>query len=73
LATAAHLDYRVQLAGRWIDPLSLKNDPAPPIGESELPRFFAWKASLDAGMQQDSPRLERIAAAAEVTDEAVVR
>ncbi len=73
LATAAHLDYRVQLAGRWIDPLSLKNDPAPPIGESELPRFFAWKASLDAGMQQDSPRLERLAAAAEVTAEAVVR
>ncbi len=73
LATGAHLDYRVQLAGRWIDPLALKNEPAPPIGESELPSFFAWKASLDARMLEDAPGLEMMAASARARNAAVVR
>jgi murein DD-endopeptidase MepM/ murein hydrolase activator NlpD len=74
LATGAHLDYRVQLGGKWINPLALPNEPAPPIAESELPRFFAWKAELDAGLQADVPRLEMLAASsAEPMDEAVVR
>ena len=50
LATAAHLDYRVQLAGRWIDPLALQNEPAPPISEDDLPRFIAWRDTLDRGL-----------------------
>ena len=46
LATAPHLDYRVQLAGRWINPLALPNEPAPPIPEEELPEFRAWRDEL---------------------------
>lgn len=41
LATAPHLDYRVQHNGRWIDPLEVKSEPAPPIPERDLARFHA--------------------------------
>jgi murein DD-endopeptidase MepM/ murein hydrolase activator NlpD len=43
LATAPHLDYRVQENQRWIDPLSLKSEPAPTIAEADLDRFFAHR------------------------------
>ena len=46
LSTAPHLDYRVQYQGRWIDPLSLKNEPAPPLEESELPSFHRERDRL---------------------------
>lgn len=41
LATAPHVDYRVQHNGKWVDPLSLKSEPAPPIPEAERARFIA--------------------------------
>lgn len=46
LATAPHLDYRVQKDGRWIDPLSLKSVAAPPIARRDLPRFLAHRDTL---------------------------
>jgi murein DD-endopeptidase MepM/ murein hydrolase activator NlpD len=46
LATAPHLDYRVQKNGRWIDPLKLPNEPAEPIPEDELALFFAHRDEL---------------------------
>jgi murein DD-endopeptidase MepM/ murein hydrolase activator NlpD len=46
LATGNHLDYRVQHAGKWINPLSLKSVPAKPIPEDELREFRAWRDSL---------------------------
>ena len=39
LATGPHLDYRVQQSGRYLDPLSLKSEPAPPLGADDLVRF----------------------------------
>ena len=39
LATGPHLDYRVQKNGRWIDPLSMKSEPAPGLAPAELEQF----------------------------------
>lgn len=59
LATGAHLDYRVNLNGRWIDPLSLTTVPARPITGAELATFRARRAvdaaSLAAGKPLDLP------------------
>ncbi len=46
LATAPHLDYRVQHRGRWINPLSLNRVPTRPLPESELPVFLARRDVL---------------------------
>lgn len=42
LATGPHLDYRVTHNGRYMNPLRLSNDPAPPLPDSELPAFREW-------------------------------
>ena len=63
LATAPHLDYRVQLSGRWLDPLSLPNEPAPPIPEDDLPLFRAWRDALDASLDAGEPHPELLTAA----------
>ncbi len=47
LSTGNHLDYRVQLNGKWIDPLSLNNLPADPIPVTEHRQFLVWKSMLD--------------------------
>jgi len=73
LATGAHLDYRVQLAGRWIDPLALQNEPAPPIAENELSRFFAWRDRLDQGLATGALEAEVLTASTSPIDPAVVR
>ena len=39
VATAPHLDYRVQRHGRWIDPSTLAGEPALPLGGGELMAF----------------------------------
>ncbi len=46
LATGPHLDYRVQRAGRWIDPMSLKSEPAKPLPADQLEDFFAQRDAL---------------------------
>lgn len=48
LATGPHLDYRVQVNGEWIDPLSLKSLPAEPIAQERLAEFRAWRDRLRA-------------------------
>ncbi len=52
LATGPHLDYRVKHHDRWINPASLKSEPAPAIPEDELPLFHqrrdALRAQLDS-------------------------
>ena len=46
LATASHLDYRVQKAGRWINPMSLKSTPAEPVPADRLDDFLAARNAL---------------------------
>lgn len=41
MATGPHLDYRVKLNGRWINPMSISSPPAPPLPEKILPRYLA--------------------------------
>lgn len=62
LATGPHLDYRVQISGRWIDPLSLVNQPAPPIPEESLPEFEAWRDALIVSLREGQPRAEVVTA-----------
>ena len=62
LATAAHLDYRVQLAGRWIDPQSMKNEPARPISQQEAEEFAAWRDALVVSLREGRPRAEVLTA-----------
>ncbi len=70
LATAPHLDYRVQHRGRWINPLTLNRVPTRPLPESELPAFLArrdvLRDSLSTGLAPDAAGPEptvRVAAA----------
>ncbi len=62
LATGPHLDYRVQLNGRWIDPLSLQSVPAQPLSTLELASFRAsrepMRRSLASGIPQPLPGVE---------------
>jgi len=55
LATAPHLDYRVQVGGRWIDPLSLKAIPAEPIPAARRAEFFAAREAMSASLASGSP------------------
>jgi len=68
LATAPHLDYRIQAQGRWIDPLSLKAVPAEPISQHERAAFVARRdamlASLEDGRSPTAPETRLAAAAA---------
>jgi murein DD-endopeptidase MepM/ murein hydrolase activator NlpD len=51
LATAPHLDYRVQHHGRWIDPLSLRAVPAEPVDPSRRTEFQAVRAAMRASLE----------------------
>jgi len=73
MVTAAHLDYRVQLAGRWIDPLALRNEPAKPIDEGDLPSFIAWRDSLEESLRTGVPGQEILTASALSSTPTVVR
>jgi len=50
LATGPHLDYRVQHRGRWIDPTSLREQPAPPIEPQQMAIFLRERDQLREGM-----------------------
>jgi hypothetical protein len=58
LATASHLDYRVQQHGRWIDPMRIANQRADPLGKTELASFKTWAGSLRADL--DAGRVPQI-------------
>jgi murein DD-endopeptidase MepM/ murein hydrolase activator NlpD len=41
LSTGPHLDYRVTLDGKWINPLRISSPPVKPLSEERLQRFLA--------------------------------
>jgi murein DD-endopeptidase MepM/ murein hydrolase activator NlpD len=41
LSTAPHLDYRVTLNGKWINPLAISSPPVKPLSEERLQRFLS--------------------------------
>lgn len=51
LATAPHLDYRVQHLGRWVNPLTLTSVPAAPLSRSEMVAFTGWREQLRLAMR----------------------
>ena len=42
VSTGPHLDYRVARSGRYVNPLAIGNDPAPPLPAGEIGTFRAW-------------------------------
>jgi murein DD-endopeptidase MepM/ murein hydrolase activator NlpD len=46
LSTGPHLDYRVTLNGKWINPLSISSPPADPLPADRLGRFLAHALTL---------------------------
>ncbi len=50
LATAPHLDYRVQLNGRWINPLAMKMEPAAPLRDDQRKAFDARRHQLELAL-----------------------
>ncbi len=55
LSTAPHLDYRIQHRGRWINPETLKSQPAEPIPESRLADYVAWRDALRRALEGEGP------------------
>ncbi len=59
LATAPHLDYRIQRGSRWIDPLSIQSAPGEPIVGARLGEFRivrdAMRSSLTSGGAYSPP------------------
>jgi murein DD-endopeptidase MepM/ murein hydrolase activator NlpD len=51
LSTGPHLDFRVLRDGRYIDPLRIKNPPAAPVPQKDVPRFQAHREALTALME----------------------
>ncbi|MCZ6508507.1 MAG: M23 family metallopeptidase, partial [Acidobacteria bacterium] len=58
LATASHLDYRVQRNGSWINPLSIKSVPADPVARDDMLEFLAERDRLRRALWEGE-RLDR--------------
>ncbi len=64
LATGPHLDYRMKLNNRYVDPLKVQLSPAEPIPEDELPSFGAAR-TRHLALLQPPPEVSRVASAAD--------
>ena len=62
LATGPHLDYRMKLNDRYVDPLKVRLPPAEPIPEAEL-SSFAVARTRNLALLQPPPDLLRVASA----------
>jgi hypothetical protein len=55
LASGPHLDYRVRLNGRWINPLSIASPPVKPLADERLQRFLAHALGVLSLIEGDPP------------------
>jgi murein DD-endopeptidase MepM/ murein hydrolase activator NlpD len=59
LASGPHLDYRVQLNNRWIDPQSLRSVQDDGLSRSQLASFRSWRSDVLVAMDGgDTSRLK---------------
>lgn len=62
LATGPHLDYRVRLRGKWIDPMTLGSEPAEPLSADRREAFVAVRNAFRAAFdQQVAPSVDQLA------------
>lgn len=55
LSTGPHLDYRVKLNGRWINPLSIASPPVKPLAEERLQRYLAHALAVLSLIEGEPP------------------
>lgn len=61
VATGPHLDYRMKLNNRYVDPLKIQLPPAEPIPDDEMPAFAAAR-TRHLALIQAQPQLQQVAA-----------
>lgn len=54
-STGAHLDYRIKKNGQYLDPMSLKNQPAEPIPQYRLAEFLKHRDRFRASLHDGAP------------------